>query len=392
MRDFLQIIKQCIRDTYKNFVWQMTSFPIKTDSNELHLQEVMNWLDASIENGMGGSSSHYDLLNGKWLAPFPETTGYIITTYFDYYKHTGKQRYFDTAVSLTHWLKTVQLANGGCISGNFDSNKPKNEAIIFNTGQNLLGFVRAYIETQNADFLNAAQMAGDLLVNSTDENGIWNKNLLRGIKHTINTRSAWALLELNTIAPNPKYVNVAIANLNWAVAQQTDNGWFRFGTSRVGGLPNTHFISYTCEGLLESYRITDNKIYFDTALKTAEKLMKIYEVRKKLYAFWDENWKNKGRYFKNSGGKFMCQTGNAQISRVWMQIYEINQDVRFLNAAFKMLDFLKKLQNISSKNSGIRGAIAGSFPIYGGYSTLKYPNWAAKFFADSMITKIRLTK
>ena len=33
----------------------------------------------------------------------------------------------------------------------------------------------------------------------------------------------------------------------------------------------------------------------------------------------------------------------------------------------------------------IKGAIPGAFPIYGWYAPFCYPNWAAKFFVDSLL-------
>ena len=33
----------------------------------------------------------------------------------------------------------------------------------------------------------------------------------------------------------------------------------------------------------------------------------------------------------------------------------------------------------------IKGAIPGAFPIYGWYTPFCYPNWAAKFFVDSLL-------
>ena len=38
---------------------------------------------------------------------------------------------------------------------------------------------------------------------------------------------------------------------------------------------------------------------------------------------------------------------------------------------------------LRSPNDGIRGAIAGSYPISGEYQRYCYPNWAAKFFAEN---------
>jgi hypothetical protein len=219
---------------------------------------------------------------------------------------------------------------------------------------------------------------------------VWDKNLHRNLKHTINVRCSWALFQLNEITPREEYVKVAEANLQWALAQQTENGWFNHGFSRKGGLPNTHFLSYTCEGFLESYRINKNLQYLHAAEKTAFKMLRIFETRKMLYAFWDDKWKNHGKYFKSLKGEFVCMTGNIQISIVWMQLYEETNDIRYLNAAFKMLDFIKYHHDIDSNKEGITGGIKGSFPVYGSYSALMYPNWAAKYFCDALMLKIKL--
>ena len=36
-------------------------------------------------------------------------------------------------------------------------------------------------------------------------------------------------------------------------------------------------------------------------------------------------------------------------------------------------------------NKGIRGGIAGCYPVWGGYIQYGYPNWAAKFFIDALL-------
>lgn len=368
----------------------LRGFPSKKGQDELHLKKVMEWLEASCEKGRGGSRSHYDLFKGKWLHPFPETTGYIIPTLYDYAAFSGEKRFSELAARLADWLGEVQLENGGCMQGSYDPRKGKTAAVVFNTGQNIFGFLRAFQETGNKKHLGSAVRAGDFLVNSTDKNGIWDKNLLRGLKHTINSRVSWALLDLHRKLKKSDYERVAIANLDWTVAQQTENGWFRHGTSQPGGLPNTHFLSYTCEGLLQSYRILKKEAYLHAAEKTARRLRDIFTERGMLFAFWDENWHNHGKYLRWTPGRFVCLTGCAQIATVWMWLFEETKDPVWLDAAFKMLNHLKALQDIRSANEGIRGGIKGSFPVYGSYSAFKYPNWAAKFFADALLLKIKL--
>ena len=36
-------------------------------------------------------------------------------------------------------------------------------------------------------------------------------------------------------------------------------------------------------------------------------------------------------------------------------------------------------------NRNVRGAVAGSYPIWGGYIRFGFPNWAAKFLADAIM-------
>jgi len=390
MTDIVFLLSESISDTIKNLVLPFNKLPQKPGNDKVHLQKVIEWIKIASKHGKGGVSSHYSLLTGGWLHPFPETTGYIIPTLFDYVNFSGDKKYHDLAVSLTHWLCDAQLENGACMQGNYNMNKGKTAPIIFNTGQNILGFLRAYKETSDNKFLESAIKAGDFLVSSTDDKGVWDKNLHRGLKHTINVRCSWSLLLLNQIYPNPDYTRVAIANLNWAKEQQLPNGWFNYGTSRIGGLPNTHFLSYTCEGFLESYRVTKNTDYLSVAKVTADKMLELFEERKMLYAFWDSKWKNHGKRFKFLKGRFICMTGNIQISIVWMQLFEETGDKKYLAAARKMLNYIKTLQDISSGKEGIEGGIKGSFPVYGSYSTLMYPNWAAKYFADAMLLKIKL--
>jgi uncharacterized protein YyaL (SSP411 family) len=391
MIDLGFIFSESIRDTIKNFSSGKKIAPQKEKDDELHLLKTIEWLEQSVVHGKGGSASHYSLLKGKWLNPFPETTGYIIPTLFEYANNYNLSEYSALATKLADWIGDVQLENGACMQGNYDATKGKTSGIVFNTGQNILGFIRAYKETSQQKYFENAERAADFLVASTDEKGIWNKNLHRGLKHTINSRCCWALLLMNEILPDEKYVYVSKANLDWTLQQQIENGWFRHGTSRIGGLPNTHFLSYTCEGLIESYLILKEKKYLDAAVKTADKLLDIFIERKMLFAFWDEKWNNRGKYFRNSKGKFICVTGNIQISIVWMMLYKISGNLKYKDAAIHMLNYIKTIHNIETKRKGINGGIKGSFPIYGSYSMFMYPNWAAKYFCDAMMMKIKLT-
>ena len=87
---------------------------------------------------------------------------------------------------------------------------------------------------------------------------------------------------------------------------------------------------------------------------------------------------------------YACLTGSAQMATIWLKTYALTQDARFLNAALKLVDQLKITQRLGAANRGIRGGIAGSYPIWGSYIPYAYPNWAAKFFADARTSLLAL--
>jgi hypothetical protein len=74
---------------------------------------------------------------------------------------------------------------------------------------------------------------------------------------------------------------------------------------------------------------------------------------------------------------------------LWLQIAEAGGDVRFVNAAFKAIDEVKRAQSLVSGSDGIRGGVPGSQPVGGEYIPFALPNWAAKFFVDALLAKGR---
>jgi len=359
------------------------------EPDELHLQAAMDWLRRAVQNGKGGVSSHYDLLRGRWRHPFPETTGYIIPTFFDYHHRVKEPYFFEAAVRLTDWLGEVQLENGACMQGAYDERRGPNPPIIFNTGQNIFGFLRAFNETGKEAYLGRAIKAGDFLVHSTDEKGIFNRYLHQRILHAYNARTAWALLELHRVTGKPGYRRVALANLDWTVSRQQANGWFADCHFKPGEYPNTHGIAYTLRGLLESYRIVGEPAYLKAVERTSEPLLALVESGRPLYAFWDADWQNRGKYFKLLKGRYICLTGNVQLAIVWLRLFTtVKADPRLLCAANRLIDEVKTHHDIHSSHPGIRGGVKGSFPITGAYSFLKYPNWAAKFLADALMLRL----
>ena len=82
--------------------------------------------------------------------------------------------------------------------------------------------------------------------------------------------------------------------------------------------------------------------------------------------------------------RYCCLTGNCQFSIVWAKLFDMTSDERYQHAVIKATNYVMACQDIQIQNPNVRGAIAGSFPLWGGYAPFSYPNWATKFFIDAM--------
>jgi len=344
---------------------------------DVHLQAAMNWLRVAQDvTGDGGVSAGYSFKDG-WLSSYPETTGYIIPTFFEYYRYSGEKDYYHRAVRMAEWEVVIQLGNGAFQSGLIGVHSEPN---VFVTGQVMLGLIRAFRETGDEIYLNSARRAGDWLVKIQDDDGAWRVFTYNKMPHTYHSRVSWALLQLYRTTEEKCYKRAAERNIEWLLSNRLENGWFRNSTIRKGEKPSTHPIAYTIRGLIECGLLLGIDRMVKVAVESSRILMENFESKGFLPSTWDENWKSKD--------KRTHLPGDAQMSIIWFKVYSITKDLSFLNAAIKMNEFLKSTQDLRSRNRGIRGGIKASYPIWRG--SFFYPNWAAKFFVDALLLEREL--
>ncbi len=355
----------------------------KARSTRQHLDATMKWLCRAHDSAGGrGVSGGYSLIDG-WLPPYPETTGYIIPTFYDYAQVAGLEEFKERARRMADWEIEVQLPTGAVQAGLYKGKDSERQPAVFNTGQVILGWCRAFAETGDQSYLEAARRAGDWLLKVQAADGSWplSGQETETTVHAYDVRTGWSLLELYQSTGEGAYANAARRNLQWTLAQREANGWFNHNAFFVSGdkwtLPLTHTIAYVMEGLLESWRITNEELYFRAVHQTAERLLRIFELRRFMSGEFDSAWK--------SAAAYSCLTGDAQIAGVWLRLYQATRDTRFLNAALKLNDYVKSTQSLRAAHGGVRAGVKGSQPIYGRYTPFIYVNWGAKFLADSLM-------
>lgn len=342
-----------------------------------HIEQAVEWiLTARKHSKDGGIPAHFNLLRWRWSPSYPEITGYTIPTLFSCAVYLQKSELHSIAVSMADYLLAVQTSEGGV--GHWSKRNARNAApIVFDTGQVIFGWIAAWKETNRSDYLDAAIKAADWLVSVQDASGAWTQSQHLGTVKVIDTRVAWALLMLERIVSRTSYREAARKNLEWAIAQQEPNGFFHKAAFRVGDDPFTHTIAYTAEGFLECGLELDEPRYIAAAEKTVRALLELQRPDGSLASTYNANWQPTSRS--------SCLTGNSQMALLWLGFYNLSKDAQYLKAAHKAIAFVASTQNFRAPNANIRGAIAGSYPIYGRYERFKYPSWATKFFIDALL-------
>lgn len=349
---------------------------------ELALRAAAEWLArAQDATGSGGVSAHYDAAKRKWVGAYPETTGYIIPTFFRYAEFCGNTAWRERAIRMTTWESDIQLPDGGVRAGTMDAMQAV--PTIFNTGQVLFGWLIAWQQTQDARFRDSLVRAADWLVAAQDPDGAWRRFGSPFAAHalnTYNTRVAFALANAGQALGEPRYIDAAVRNVQWALTQMSPNGWLANNDLEDNDRPLTHTIAYTTRGILEVGLITANTAFVDAAARIARAVAQTQRRDGALPGRLDSAWRPASRS--------TCMTGNAQMAVIWQRLARTTSDPSWKMAAESACRFNLSIQDLTAIDEGVRGGISGSHPRSGEYMKNRYPNWATKFFMDALMLQL----
>ncbi|MDB5990313.1 MAG: hypothetical protein JWQ10_1716 [Herbaspirillum sp.] len=367
-------IKQLIKDT-------LGAGGRPPQSIETHLKGAADWLlTAQRSTPDEGVAHSFDLRTGKWLASYPETTGYIIPTLYEYAKYYNAPEYADAARRMTQWECAIQLPDGGVRAGTMDAEIVA--PTIFNTGQALFGWAKAFMETGDEQFREALVRAADWLVAAQDQDGAWRRfpsPFTSSKLNSYNTRSAFGLVRAFQALGDERYLQAAMANVKWTLARAQANGWLPDNclSQNTDFTALTHTIAYSIRGILEVGVAANLPGHIDRALQMAKMVATQQRPDGALPAYYTPQWETRV--------KWSCVTGNSQMAINWLRLAQLTGEHTLIEHAKRANRFNMSVQDLSTQNANVRGAMKGSHPINGGYMTYRYPNWAAKFFMDGLM-------
>ena len=331
------------------------------------LKAVLGFLKRSIDvhNGRGSSHSYSYWLNwgSGWGPAYPETTGYLIPTLLKAGQYVDA-RYELLAFQCADWLCRIQDRQGWFYAGVHPSNGPS----IFNTAMIISGMTAAYRRSQDKRYLEAARRSVQWIMDQQEEDGSFRKYAFaNGHFPAYYSRVLWSLASFDSIAGDENS-KAGIVRLKSALEPH-----FRSVPIRdMGFEPNKpsflHTIAYTLRGALES-----EKIKPDLALSYQAQL-------EELVTQHIRTGKWPGLIGSNGEGdySFRCLTGEAQMAAIlWL-----SKNRGWSEIAIETIDSLIHLQ---SRYGSAQGGLPGSYPSWGRYNPLRYPNWASKFLADALL-------
>jgi hypothetical protein len=349
------------------------------------LAELIDWLcraqDCS-RSADGGVARDYSLVQG-WASSYPETTGYIVPTLLDAANlFADSSDLWQRARRMLDWLVAIQLPSGAYQAGRIDASPVV--PVTFNTGQVLLGLTAG--ERTFGGYREPLRRAADWLVQTQDPDGCWRRfptpYASPGVK-AYETHVAWGLVEAARVEPGRGYEEAALANANWALESVRSNGWIDNCCLSDITKPLTHTIGYALRGILEMYRFGRDRKFLEAARRIADGVLSALRDDGYLPGELRQDW--------SAAVNWVCLTGTAQIAHCWLILYVETGERRYADAAFRANAFVRSTVRISGAPD-VRGGVKGSLPYYGAYCTYQYPNWAAKFLADSLMLEMEVRR
>jgi uncharacterized protein YyaL (SSP411 family) len=175
------------------------------------------------------------------------------------------------------------------------------------------------------------------------------------------------------------FLDAAARNAEFALTKQTGNGWFADCAFEDANHPLLHTIAYTMQGLVGIGKITGCQEFIEAAARTANGLVHLMDNVGYIPGKIDRDF--------CPAADWCCLTGSAQTSIVWSQLAALKENARFAGAADLANRYLMARHDVSSPSPYIRGGLAGSWPVWGGYERFTVLNWATKFFADALLAR-----
>ena len=345
-----------------------------------HIREIVDWLKRAQDAGADRGVSYGVFFGEDFDVSYPETTGYICSSFVEQERLTGESELLTRAIEMGDWEIAVQLPEGAVMGGKFNSSPTP---AVFNTGMVLLGWSALILRTGEGRFRAAAARASDWLLSVQEPDGRWvrgNSKYANPGGTLYNVMAAWGLCEAGVALGEERYVQGAIRNAEYCLSRQHPNGWLPDCCLSNVDEPLLHTLAYSMQGLLGIGRLTRRHDLIAGAQKLADAQLLIMSPEGFL--------PGRQRQDFTAAAEWCCLTGSAQTSAVWSQLYLLRHDQKYRTAVAVVNRYLMARHDVRNTDLRLRGGVPGSWPVWGGYGRLQILNWATKFLLDALTLEV----
>ncbi len=325
----------------------------------------------------GGVNQGYNWRERSYPFIYTEITGYAISTSANAYRWTDDENYVTMARQSADFLLGVQgLAEEDAVRGavphglSLPDLEPRHQYYSFDAAMCLQGLLDLDAVKPAPELRRSAQAIGDWLLEQMQQDGgaflsMYDAATGEG-KHAgddvfgdggcLHAKHAIGLLKLGRVTGDDCYSVAAKRVCDWVLGLQDDDGAFR-ATERLRQVVS-HSHCYATEGLLFAHYALGAERYLEAARRAGKWLLRVQNRDGSINIAYKRRWWRMGRRVTEKVFPRRVTDATAQAIRIWLILYCLDGDHRFLDACHRAESFLRRMQCTSSPD---RNAVGGFY-------------------------------
>jgi len=345
----------------------------------------------------GGVNQGYNWQQRSYPFIYSEITGYAVSTLVNAYRWTGDESYVALARQSADFLLRIQRlsqedAARGAIphSLSLPDLKLRRQYYSFDACMCLQGLLDLNAVRPAPELRKSAQAIGDwLLGRMQQEDGSFLSMYDAEIDEwhhpgddffddqgCLHAKHAIGLLKLGRMTGDDRYIQAAKQVCDWVLQLQDTEGAFRANERQHQIVSHAH--CYATEGLLFAHHALRIGRYLDAARRAGEWLLRAQNRDGSINIAYKRRWWRMGRRITEKLFPRRVADATAQAIRIWLTLYYLNGEHRFLDACYRARGFLTRMQCASSSD---RNALGG-FYFWPGHPVMF--TWCTMFAASAL--------
>jgi len=356
-----------------------------------NIAAAIRWLSESdIRNkekdtlSFGGISNGYFYDDKKYQYVYNEITGYAINSFLTIYSWTGAEKYLQYAKNAADYLMQQQKESSDTYehkaiphSLTLPDFKRVDKYYTFDNAIILHGLANLSEVTGESKYLNCCNELCTWLLKMQKEDGAFYSHYdatENNLRHAydeffyddgcLHVKNAIGLIYYGQLSNENRFVEAGKKVCDWAAKLLSKDGLF--WANRRKKYVFTHAHCYAAEGYLYAYYFCRNQDYLNVVRQAGDALINCQNMDGSLYRIYKKKLSMKrwiGSKHEMSLKWWIAERkhpwktvdATSQAIRIWLLLYSIDKNEKYMLAAKKALTFIKSCQVLVTDDSNMLG-------------------------------------